>query len=311
MASPFRTKNAQLHAKIEAAFTSITNTECFAGFNPTYKPNWEQNDDESYRGTFGKLPTIAGGVSADLGFSFYLKGSGTPGTAPEFDKVLKLCGFSVTNVPATSDTYKPDTTVVAPGSVSWNADGARHVVEGAFGTLKIAGESGKLAVCTADFTGAYEAFADAALISNVTYQSSIPQPLKGVTVTIMDADPQPKLKSFSIDIGNVISLRPSAKAASAFAGAVLADRRIKGQIVMTAPDQTALDAYVKAANNTQGVLSWAWGATSNVVTITVGAGVFSSVVPSDQNGRLMLTVDFSAALIGGATEGDDLSIMFS
>ena len=67
MASPFRTRNAQLFARLEAAWAgTLLLSEIFTGFNPTFKPNYDQNEDQSLRASFGKYPVIAGGVSADL-----------------------------------------------------------------------------------------------------------------------------------------------------------------------------------------------------------------------------------------------------
>lgn len=318
MASPFRTRNAQLFARLEAAWAgTLLASEIFTGFNPTFKPNYDQNEDQSLRSSFGKYPVIAGGVSADLGFSHYVKGSGTPGTAPEFLAAWQMCGLKHTDG-ANDNTFAPDISQNSPGSVSWNVGGTagsvagQHMaIQGAFGNLKISGEAGKLVSATCEFKGAYRAVEDAQPIGSVTYDTATPAPLKSTTVTVLDVASGLQVKSFSIDLGAEITLRPSAKATTAYAGTVYADRKIKGQVVLTAPDLATLDLYAATLSNEQGVFSWAWGPVGNVTTISVPFGVLNSVVPSDQNGRLMLTCDLSASLPGGESEGGDLTIVFS
>lgn len=303
MASPFRTRNAQLHAKIEASFSSVGGADVFVGFNPSFKPNFEQNEDNSFRASFGKYPIIGGGVSADLGFSFHVKGGGTA-AVPEYDAALKLCGLKPTGT-----VYKPDITQNSPGSVSYNADGQLHVIEGAFGNLKISGEAGKLVTATCDFKGAYVDVADVAIVTaDVALDATQPVALKGSTLNVMGYS-SAVVKSFSIDLGADISLLDDMSTTSAYAGAFYGDRKITGQVVVEAPDIATLDLYTKALNNTSGVMSWQWGTVQyNIVQINVPYGIVSSVVPSDDNGRLILTCDFSASLPGAQADGADFNI---
>lgn len=308
-----RTKNAQLSAKIEATFSSVSAGDVLAGFNPTFKPNIEENKDESIRESFGKYPVIAGGTSSDLGYSWYLKGSGVAGDAPECDAVLKMCGMRRDDVAATSNTYHPDTSQDTPGSATHNVDGKYlHIVEGSYGNLKIAGESGKLAAATADFKGAFVTPTATALVGAVTYDPTSPRPLKSVALVILDSsDPTLFVKSFSFDFGANLPLIESMASASAYAGAAYTDRDIKGQIMLVAPDLATLDAYTAAFANTQGVFSFAWGPTGNALSIEAGFGVIGQVTPSDENGVLRLALEIQASLPGGEAEGNDFALGFA
>ncbi|MGE3333623.1 MAG: hypothetical protein AB7I36_08265 [Rhodospirillaceae bacterium] len=60
------------------------------GFNPTMVTTDEMNPSLDSR---APLP---GGLSITLSGRFYLKGSGTPGVAPEWDPIAQICGFART-----------------------------------------------------------------------------------------------------------------------------------------------------------------------------------------------------------------------
>jgi hypothetical protein len=59
-------------------------------FNPTIVQTNEVTGSLDSRGP------ITGGMTASLGFSVYMKGSGAAGTAPEFGEMLKACGWGET-----------------------------------------------------------------------------------------------------------------------------------------------------------------------------------------------------------------------
>ena len=100
--------------------------------------------------------------------------------------------------------------------------------------------------------------------------------------------------------------------ASGFAGAFYGDRRIKGQFVISAPLLSALDLYASARDATVAAVSISWGATpGNIVTISVANCTIAQPTPSADNQRLIITADFSVALLGTDTEGDDFQLIFT
>lgn len=94
-------KNAVLAVKIQStpgtfdaptpATDAVKTEEVTIGFQPNLITT-----NEFSASLDGNSPLV-GGMKCTLSFPLYVKGSGVPGTAPEWGKVLRVCGFSETN----------------------------------------------------------------------------------------------------------------------------------------------------------------------------------------------------------------------
>lgn len=110
------------------------------------EPSWA-NEDASMierpatKNLMSPEQQIFGGSLMTVTFSTEVKGSGTAGTPPEIDPLLRCCGLGVTNVPATSDTYAPVSTGREYGTLYYYEDGMLRKLHG----------------CQADFTMSMEA----------------------------------------------------------------------------------------------------------------------------------------------------------
>lgn len=95
-----RTRNSVLLAKIEttegvdASPSASTDAVACENLAISFNPNVITTNE--YTGSLDGLGAIVGGMTAQLSFDVYLKGNGTPGTAPEWGKLLKACGWSET-----------------------------------------------------------------------------------------------------------------------------------------------------------------------------------------------------------------------
>lgn len=92
------TKNAALLAKVEATegvdASPVAGTDAVLVENPqiSFNPNTVQTNEVT--GSLDSRGPITGGMTVQLTFDVLLKGSGVAGTAPEWGKLLKACGWA-------------------------------------------------------------------------------------------------------------------------------------------------------------------------------------------------------------------------
>lgn len=123
-----RSRNAVVLAKIETTSgvfnAPAASTDAVLVRQPriSFNPN-NQTSDEVTGSLDSRGPTI-GGMSANIDFGVYIKGQGAAGTAPEWGKLLRACGWAET-VTATAVPAAPE--ACAAGSVTTATLGATAV----------------------------------------------------------------------------------------------------------------------------------------------------------------------------------------
>ncbi|MDR6770382.1 hypothetical protein [Azospirillum sp. BE72] len=113
-----RTRNAALLAKIETTegvdASPVAGTDAVLVENPqiSFNPNIVQTNEAT--GSLDGRGPITGGMTVQITCDVYLKGSGAPGTAPEWGKLLKASGWAETitstAVPASAEAATAGTT---------------------------------------------------------------------------------------------------------------------------------------------------------------------------------------------------------
>ena len=162
------------------------------------------------KNTKGTLAQIHGGMLGQLTFDVDLKGSGTAGTAPEYNDLLVCSGMSETIVPSTSVTYAPATSNQQYLTVYFMQDGVRRILEDAVTTWTLSLEAGNPGILSFTVVGHLGTASDTAFAAG-TYQSSDPESVKGNAFTVggYSAD----ITKFTIDRGNNI-VKPASMSAS-------------------------------------------------------------------------------------------------
>lgn len=95
-----RTRNAALTLKIESTPGTFdapsTTTEGILVERPTLRANNNLINTDEVTGSLDGRGPIVGGQQFSIDFSLYLKGGGTPGVAPEWGKIARICGLAET-----------------------------------------------------------------------------------------------------------------------------------------------------------------------------------------------------------------------
>jgi hypothetical protein len=181
-----RNRNAVLLAKIEssegvdASPSASTDAVLVENIKITKKPNMIKTNEVT--GSLDGFGDIVGGMPFGLSFDVYLKGSGAAGSAPEWGKLLKACGWAetitATAVPAAAEACAAGgstTTAVLGASASSSAQAYRGMPITLTGV--VAGSSfisdytaGKVATLTDTMGGAIVATTNYQIPINVLYK---------------------------------------------------------------------------------------------------------------------------------------------
>lgn len=307
---PLLTQRVQLAAKIETvegAAETLAAADVLLVGNPTFKPEIASTDRAQLSSSLSRFGAVPGLRSAAIEFDVELKGSGTAGTAPSVGKLMRACGFGETIVGGTSVTYLPASASVPSITMALYEDGMKKMIWGARGTFQIKCKAGEPCKIYFVFTGADFSVTDVALLSGVSYQTTVPQPFQAATFTI-DAYVA-LIESLEINIGNQVALRPDVTSISGHKSAVIAKREA---ILTIDPEQIVVatyDFYGKWRSGAMGALSLSLGAVAgNIAGITAPKVQYTGITPGDRSGVRMLGID---SWLNRNSGDDEISIAFT
>lgn len=180
-----RTRNAVVLAKIESTTGTDAaptgSADAVLVENPRATPSANLIRTNEVTGSLDQLGSIVGGIRATVEFDVLLRGSGSPAVAPEWGKLMRVCGMqetlTTTAVPAAAETLAAGgstTSAVLGASAVGTAQlyrGMPILLTGAqAGTSFIADYSAaKLALLTDTFGGALVATTNYQIPLNVRY----------------------------------------------------------------------------------------------------------------------------------------------
>lgn len=145
---------------------------------------------------------VQGGCFLEATFEMELKGSGTAGTPPAETALLQVCGFKVTNTPATSDSYSLDITDGKTGTGYFYRDGKLFEANYCMGSVVISKEGRRPPRGKFRIIGLWVPAVDSSLPAP-TLPSTKPVAL-GQTLTFGGVTP--KVKSWEIDPGTDVQM---------------------------------------------------------------------------------------------------------
>lgn len=307
------TGKVQLAAKIETvegAAETLAGADALLVMNPSFKPNTAMNKRPNVSSSLSPFAAVAGARSATIEFDVEVKGSGTPGTAPEWGKLMKACGYAETIVTSpASVTYTP--TSVSGGSpvsiptltMALYEDGICNKIWGARGDVSLKEKTGEIALWHFVFTGADFGVTDAAMLSSgVSYQSTLPPVFANASFAVDSYSAV--IENLEIRSGNSVSLRPDVNASSGYRSAVISGRE---PVLTFDPEMVTVatyDFYGKLRSGNEGAFSQVLGSVAgNIITITAPKVQYMAINPADRNKQRTLGID--CQLNRNTAAGDD------
>lgn len=258
--------------------------------------------------SLGSISKVYGGTLGTLSFDVYLKGSGTAGTAPEIDPLLRACGLGVTNVPATSDTYAPVSTAIESCTIYWYEDGLEHRLIGCRGNFSAALEAGAPGKLSFTMTGHYTKPSDVALVTP-TYDSTVPPSVINLASFLLDSVAF-NVAAISLDMGMTLAMPADITGADGFGDITITGRNVTGSIDPLATVIATYDWITKwQADTSVALTTGAVGGTAgNKWTLACPTAQYTEIAHGDRDGIITRQVSFAANESSG---DDELSIIFN
>ena len=226
-------------------------------------------------------------------FELELAGSGTAGTAPRYDALLKSCGMSGTVVASTSVTYAPVSATFSSCTIVYNIDGVQHKLTGVRGTVSMNCQLGQIPTLQFEMTGIYNAPTDTAQPA-VTYAAQA-TPLifkEGNTSAFQFFSYSGCLSSVTFNLANEIVYR---ELVGCTKEVIITDRKPAGEVVIEAPTIATKDYFTLALGSATGNLTFLHGTTAgNRVTFTASQADVTQPTYSEQDGIAMLNLPYVA-----------------
>jgi len=254
------------------------------------------------RATFSRYPGVHGRKPASITFRVEVRGSGTAGTAPDWGKYLRACGFGETVVGGVSVTYKPISTAIPCLSMALWDDGVAHRIRSARGNVKLSAKIGEPAYLDFEFSGVYQAVVDEATPGGISYSSVQPVACIGANILTMHTY-NPIMGAIDIDMGTSVAVRESMNVVGGLLSALITGRDPKGTLDPEMTTVAAHDWYGKWASGVTGTLSFALtGSAGNITTITAPTLQYRAISDAERNGISARAVGFSLAMNAGDDE---------
>lgn len=263
--------------------------------DPTVDENVQIEERDFLSGDYSKYSPLIGVKDRRIKFRTEVKGSGTAGTPPKMNDYLEACGMTVTNVPATSDTYKFNNGEKSITIARWlkdNASGSvKKSIKGARGAWTMEGEIGKPLFILFDFLGQYLDVVDAAAPSGITLDTLKPPQLMGVTLTI--GGYTPRISKVSISGGQVVSLGSdiSTNGVHGKSPADITDRNLQVTIDPEMTSVSAHDWFGKLRDGTEASFSLQVGSVAgNRFTITMPKFQYVGMTEAERDNKAILNL---------------------
>ena len=258
--------------------------------------------------SLGTISKVFGGTLKTMSFDVYLKGSGTAGTAPEIDPLLRACGLGVTNVPVTSDTYAPVSTSIESCTIYWYEDGLEHKLIGCRGNVSFAitaGEPGKLSFT---MTGHYTKATDVSLVSP-TYDSTVPPSVISLSNFLLDSVAF-NVAAITLDMGIVLAMPADITGVDGYGDITITDRAPTGSIDPLSTLIATYDWVTKWQADTVAALTTGavGGTAGNKWTLACPTIQYTEPAPGDRDGIITRQVAFAANENAG---DDEMSLAFT
>ena len=243
-----------------------------------------------YMGNFDQLISM---TSVAINFEVELAGSGTAGTAPKYDAILKACGLAATIVASTSVTYAPVSASFSSATIYFNVDGVLHKLTGCRGSMNMSCAVGAIPTLAFNLTGVYNAPTDTAQPA-VTYSAQA-TPLifrEGNTSAFSFFSYSGILQSVDFNLANDLVYR---ELVGGTKETLITDRKPAGTVMIEAPTIATKDFFTTALASSTGNLTFLHGTTAgNQVTFLASQVDVLNPTYQDQDSIMMLSVPYVA-----------------
>jgi hypothetical protein len=299
-------------AKVETTYNSdasplATTNAILCQSGSSISVNAEEVERDTIRATMTPLGHVVTGKSVSLSLSVEVRGSGTAGSAPEIDPLLRACGLDPATTADTSVIYSPlsDAASHESATIYWYEDGLLHKATGCRGTMSLSMSVNGIATMSFDMSGVYVDPDDVAL-PTPTLSDVVPAVCRSAGITI--GSYTPVATSVELSLGNDVQQRQDINADDGIAGYMITDRKPTGSIDPEAALLAEFDPWSAWKNGATAAITAAAGTVAgNTTTLSVPAAMYQTPSYSDRNG----ITTYSLPFVCTGTDDDELSLSFT
>lgn len=248
-------------------------------------------DGKFYENT-GQFPLASqdkprlGGAFMRLGFTEQVAGSGTAGTPPPINLLLRSCGWTYVNTPSTSDVYTMNGLLTSGGLTVDVYYG--NAIKGSLTSAIM--ESGRLAFrhgepikLEAGLVGLYTAPTEASGSAVLATQAT-PLVCKTLATTTLGGDVMRGLKECIIDFGSEAPMREGFDSGSTqgYYAAKPVNQEPKAELLFEFLDYSTANYYTDMTSETGLALSIVTGATAGNILTVAGTGYMNDFVKIEE-----------------------------
>ena len=195
---------------------------------------------ELIRSYLGNSPQLIANTRVVVSFEVEYSASGTAGTAPKYDPILRACGMNPTTVANTSVTYVPRSTGFESCTIHYDTDGLRHIVTGCRGTFTISLNANQIPIFNFTLTGQYNAPTDTESPTLTFSNQADPEIFNDTNTTAFTlySATNLALQSAEIDLGNEVIYREQVNSTKEIQ---ITDRAATANFVIEAPTLATKD----------------------------------------------------------------------
>lgn len=231
------TRPRVIGAKEEASYgvaETIAGADMFLAGSIKWTPDAGRYQSANHQPSLSPEVPGRGRTKASISFDVEMMGSGTPGTAPFWGKLLKACGWSETIVGGISVTYAPATTGIVSLTIKGFFDGVAGQFKGSRGTVSVNHVAGELSIMSFSFDGLWDPFSDAnawkdeANLAGTAYPTF---PAKPFISALLKLDSfYPVFENYSWVLNNVLTMVPDGNTAGVYIRNDIVGRGATGEI---------------------------------------------------------------------------------
>ena len=276
----------------------------------TFTTEYQNPDRKLIRPSLGHSGTLVGMRNAKIDFTVELSGSGTPGLAPAWGKLLQACAFAETITAGERVEYTPVSDGMKTLTIRYSADGVIHTAAGCMGTVAYNAPEGGIPTLKFTFYGADDGSVEAPTPASDLTAWKIPEVVNnfnsemltlGGDYAVGEVDGGETFCSQGLEL----DMKNDAKYLHLLgcAGADITDRAPAGKftILVSSAQEVAMRKAINA--NTPTTLSLLHGSgPGKQVLIFVARAMRLNPSYSDYEGTLLLACDFNADPIVGNDE---------
>ncbi|AQZ51911.1 phage tail tube protein [Martelella mediterranea] len=248
----------------------------------------------------GNQGMIITGQYATLQFDIEIAGSGTAGTAPKYDAILRACGLAQTVTAGTSVEYEIIEDEEESASIYFISDKVQHVLLGARGTMRLNFTPSQIPHYTVTMTGLIGTISDIGAmpaVSQVGWKTPLAVSKANTTMTLHGWSSV--AESLALDLGNTVTPR-------FLIGdelVAISDRSATGTAVVEAKSLAEINWFDAARNRTRGALSLVHGTTAgNIVEIAAPAVEIGKPTQGQTNNIVNYSLPLGLCPVAGLDE---------